>query len=131
MDEDEAAYPRLFGYASLALVAAFITDALIEWHRAVPALDAWICRTTPTPSGPQICAAAFVVRWITARLPLYVFVLAVCGVVASFAWSVVRPGGAGWKPLLRITIVAVCVLAVAQLIACAGDATCGLSVSCA
>lgn len=136
VEEEEQPYRDLVRYGLVVLLIAAVIDIAVELHRALSALDAWICRTTPTPSGPDVCEHAFLVRWIAAHFPLYVVAVGAAALCLNVITTAVRvrrahlPGGIAWNRLLRTVAVIVCLIAVAELVACAGDATCGLSVSC-
>jgi hypothetical protein len=129
---EHRAYWTLAGYSAIALLLAGVLDVAMEWNRASSALAQWICATAPTPSGPQACQAAFVARWMTSRLPLYMVAVGVAWVAATLLWIVrARSTRAPWTPLGRVAVAVACLVALAELVACSGDATCGLSVSCA
>jgi hypothetical protein len=131
---EEQPYRGLVRFGLLVLLVAVVVDIAVELHRALAELQSWICGTTPTPGGPAACGAAFVARWITTRLPLYVVGVGAVALLAS-AVAAFRPreraaSGGPWARLLRVVTVVICLIALAELVACAGDATCGLSVSC-
>jgi hypothetical protein len=136
IDEEEQPYRDLIRYGSILLLIAAVVDVAAELRRALSAMDAWICRTTPTPSGPDVCEHAFLIRWMAAHFPLYVVAVGAVALLLNAVATAVRvrraqlPGGFAWNRLLRSVAVIVCLIAVAELVACAGDATCGLSVSC-
>jgi len=123
---DKPAELARFGAVVFALAVA--VELLIESRRAAGALAAWICRTTPTPAGPQVCEGAFVLRWMTGHLPVYVLATGVAAVVATAVSLAIR--GFSWPGVARAAAVVVGLLALSELVACAGDATCGLSVNC-
>ena len=133
MEEEARPYRALIRYGALVLMAAVAVECAVEVHRASAAMSAWICETTPTPAGPQACQAAFIVRWMTARLPLYVVAVGIAAVLLSAVRATLRRSPLEpfpWNRLLRVLTVVVCLIALSELVACAGDASCGLSVSC-
>jgi hypothetical protein len=136
VSDEEQPYSELIRYGVLVLLAAAAVDVVAEMRRAQTALHEWICRGTPTPGGPAACENAFLLRWMTAHLPLYVVAVGAVALVAGAASLGLRaarsqlPRAFPWNRLLRSVAVVVCLIALSELIACAGDATCGLSVSC-
>lgn len=123
-------------FGALVLFGAIAVEQAVESRRAVAALGAWICRTSPTPAGPQACESAFILRWMTGHLPLYVLATGIVAILASAVSLAVRTASARvggsfpWDRLMRTAAIVVGLIALAELVACAGDATCGLSVNC-
>jgi hypothetical protein len=137
VDSREGVRPQeVLRYGAFVLFGAIAVELAVESRRAVAALGAWICRTSPTPAGPQACENAFILRWMTGHLPLYVLATGIVAILASAASLAVRTARSGlggsfpWDRLLRAGAIVVGLIALAELVACAGDATCGLSVNC-
>ena len=123
-------------YGALVLFGAIAVELAVESRRAGAALAAWICRTSPTPAGPQACENAFILRWMTGHLPLYVLATGIVAILATAVSLAIRTARSGlarsfpWDRLMRVGAIVVGLIALAELVACAGDATCGLSVNC-
>jgi hypothetical protein len=115
------------------LVVAAAVDVVFEYARAQTALQNWICfGDSPLPQGPRACQTGFLLRWLTGRLPLYTIGVGAAGLalVAAIVASRSRGVGFDWGRLVRFVAVVVCLIALSELVACAGDATCGLSLTC-
>jgi hypothetical protein len=117
----------------IVFAVAAVVDVLFEYARAQTALQNWICfGDSPLPQGPGGCRTGFVLRWLTGRLPLYTIGVGAVGLVlvGAFVGSKARSAGFDWGRLARFVGVVVCLIALSELVACAGDATCGLSLTC-
>lgn len=134
---DRAALWRLVRAGAIALVVAAVADVALEWQRAQTALGSWICdKGLPLPAGPDVCSAAYVLHWFLARLPFYVGIVALALLLVrggTVAYGMLRAGAGGATArtdLLRLVLLAIALLALAELVSCAGETTCSLSVSC-
>jgi hypothetical protein len=133
MDSADLRPRLLIRDGAILLALAAIVDVAVEYGRAQASLRGWICRgNSPIPAGPQVCELAFLLRWMTARLPVYVLGVGAAGLIASAVVAARRRVLAGfdWSRLVRFVGLVVGLIALSELVACAGDASCGLSLTC-
>lgn len=130
MIDPEVPFRRLVLLGAIALAIAAVADVLIELPRATAALKDWICGT----SG--LCSGAYLALWFSSQFPLYAGLTG----VAAVLFESVRVGGRYFRSRLapsvaraevfRAVVLLAALVAFAELVACAGQATCSLSKSC-
>ena len=120
-----------------AFAVAVVADLALEWNRAQSALGDWICdKNLPLPAGAGVCASAFVAHWFIARLPFYTAIIA----LVLLLWYAAAVGlramrspptrSALGSALMRYVVLAIALLALAELMACTSEAACSLSATC-
>jgi hypothetical protein len=130
MTDPEVPYRKLVAQGLLVLFVAAAADLLVELPRATASLQSWVCGS----SG--LCSGAYVVMWASSRFPYYVagvgvvaLILEAIRVGSRYLQSRLAPSVARGE-LFRAVVVVSALIAFAELVACAGDATCSLSKSC-
>jgi hypothetical protein len=109
---------------------AVAADLLVELSRATASLQDWVCGS----SG--LCSGAYVVIWASSRFPYYVAGVGVAALILEairvgyrYLRSRLAPSVARAE-LFRAVVLLSTLIAFAELVTCAGDATCSLSKSC-
>ncbi len=131
-------YKRLVWLGVFVLGVSGVVELAVEWGRAQAALQQWVCDkgTVPLPGGPGACSAGFLLHWMLARLPLYVGIVTLV-MLAFEAVSIIvgairgrTDASSAVANAVRLIALAIGVFALAELVACAGDTTCALSLTC-